>query len=241
MKPVDVSQSEKAYRVLSDLIVTLKITPGSIMTEQELILACGFGRTPVREALQKLERDMLIQIMPRRGILIEPIDFARPLMALDVRVRVESLIMERAARLSDDMERRRFKRIATQMEASLAAKDPIAFAKLDHDFDEHALYCARHEVAARVMRPLYAIGRRIGYYEAIFYPSVQKHSVQLHVDLARAVSGKDLPVVQECLESLFEATRQTLLNIGSSEIPNVLDLTQTKNEDPHLALLEKKK
>jgi DNA-binding GntR family transcriptional regulator len=48
VKKVDISQSEKAYRVLSEQIVTLKIAPGSIMVEQELIAASGFGRTPVR-------------------------------------------------------------------------------------------------------------------------------------------------------------------------------------------------
>jgi DNA-binding GntR family transcriptional regulator len=214
---IDLSQSENAYRVLSEQIVTLQITPGRVMTEQELMEVANFGRTPVREALQKLERDMLIQILPRRGILIEPIDFARPLMALDVRIRIESLIMERAARLSDDMERRRFEWIAAQMELSLATNNPVAFAKLDQDFDEHALYCARHEVAARVLRPLHAIGRRIGYHEAIASPSVQKRSVQLHVELARAVASQNFSAVNQSLEALFEAARQTLLAINDGD------------------------
>lgn len=217
MKQVDISQSEKAYHVLSEQIVTLKIAPGRVMVEQELIAVAGFGRTPVREALQKLERDMLIQILPRRGILIEPIDFARPLMALDVRVRVESLIMERAARLSDDMERRRFEQIALQMETSLASGDAEAFAKLDQNFDEHALHCARHEVAARLLRPLYAIGRRIGFYEAMTNRSIQDRNVQLHIDLARAVAKEDLPAVYHCLEGVHEATRQSLLMLGDAD------------------------
>jgi DNA-binding GntR family transcriptional regulator len=199
---IDLSQSENAYRVLSEQIVTLQITPGRVMTEQELMEVANFGRTPVREALQKLERDMLIQILPRRGILIEPIDFARPLMALDVRIRIESLIMEW---------------IAAQMELSLATNNPVAFAKLDQDFDEHALYCARHEVAARVLRPLHAIGRRIGYHEAIASPSVQKRSVQLHVELARAVASQNFSAVNQSLEALFEAARQTLLAINDGD------------------------
>jgi DNA-binding GntR family transcriptional regulator len=229
VKKVDISQSEKAYRVLSEQIVTLKIAPGSIMVEQELIAASGFGRTPVREALQKLERDMLIQILPRRGILIEPIDFERPLMALDVRVRVECLIMERAARLSSDMERRLFERIALQMEASLAANDPVAFAELDQNFDNHALQCARHEVAARVLQPLHAIGRRIGFHEAISNPSIQKNTVQLHINLARAVAKEDLPSVCQYLEGLFAASRQTLLTLGDIESINV---TQIRMKTP---------
>ena len=61
------SQAHLAYLALEGLIVTLKLKPGSLVTERELIELAGHGRTPVREAIQKLEWQGLIAVRPRAG------------------------------------------------------------------------------------------------------------------------------------------------------------------------------
>ena len=65
-QPAD-TLTEKAYRVIEEQIVTLRLKPGEFVSEQMLSATYKFGRTPVREALQRLAREGLIAIFPRKG------------------------------------------------------------------------------------------------------------------------------------------------------------------------------
>jgi DNA-binding GntR family transcriptional regulator len=216
MRRPDLSHSEEAYRVLEEQIVTLVIAPGRVMTEHELTVAAGYGRTPVREAIQRLDWDMLVRIFPRRGILIEPIDVPRALMTLDVRARIEPLVMERAARLSDDVERMLFRQLAEEMDASATGGEPLAFTRLDRRFNDLVMQSARHEVAARTVQPLHAVWRRIGYYAATRHPDRVDASAHLHARLARAIAADDQAGIGQILRDLLEMGRKLALSIEAA-------------------------
>lgn len=86
MRETQESQSRLAYLTLESLIVTLKLAPGSLVTEKQLIALADFGRTPVREAIQKLEWQGLIEVRPRAGLQIAPLNPAHPQMVLETRL-----------------------------------------------------------------------------------------------------------------------------------------------------------
>src|SRR5271168_3823387 len=85
--------TDKAYRALEEEIVTLRIPPGTVVSEAILSRRLGVGRTPVREALQRLAREWLVIIMPRRGIVVSEIDPVRQLRLLEVRREIERLLV----------------------------------------------------------------------------------------------------------------------------------------------------
>jgi DNA-binding GntR family transcriptional regulator len=64
------SLTEQAYRALEEQIVTLKIAPGTVVSEAVLGQRLGIGRTPIREALWRLARERLVTIIPHRGIIV---------------------------------------------------------------------------------------------------------------------------------------------------------------------------
>ena len=66
--------ADRAYRELEEMIVTLQLSPGTVLSEQALSVRLKIGRTPIREALQRLARDGLVAIMPRRGIMVSEIN-----------------------------------------------------------------------------------------------------------------------------------------------------------------------
>ena len=66
---------EYAFRQIRDNIITLKLKPGSSVSENELAKELGISRTPVREALQELQKSNLIEVYPQRGCVIAHIDF----------------------------------------------------------------------------------------------------------------------------------------------------------------------
>jgi DNA-binding GntR family transcriptional regulator len=77
------SQTDQAYDVLEEQIVTLRLEPGAVLSENRLADALGFGRTPIREALQRLARESLVAILPRKGILVAEITPRKQLLALE--------------------------------------------------------------------------------------------------------------------------------------------------------------
>ncbi len=66
---------EYALRQIRDNIITLKLEPGSSVSESELAKELGISRTPVREALQELQKGNLIEVYPQKGCVIAHIDF----------------------------------------------------------------------------------------------------------------------------------------------------------------------
>src|SRR4051794_38383310 len=70
----DETLTEQAYRAIEEAIVTLALQPGEAVSESQLSLRFHFGRAPVREALQRLAREKLVRILPRRGIVVAQVD-----------------------------------------------------------------------------------------------------------------------------------------------------------------------
>lgn len=75
----------------------LDLPPGAIVSEEDLQSRTGFGRTPVREALQRLERDQLVRIIPRRGVMVAPIDLGDLALLFESRSILEPYVHRLAA------------------------------------------------------------------------------------------------------------------------------------------------
>ena len=88
----------RAYRVLEHMIVTLELAPSSFVTEGALIEKLDLGRTPVREAIQRLAWEGLLDVRPRAGIAIAPLHPGDWLRVLDARRGVEVVLARSAAR-----------------------------------------------------------------------------------------------------------------------------------------------
>jgi GntR family transcriptional regulator, rspAB operon transcriptional repressor len=70
----ETSLSERAYDQIRRMIVRLDLAPGAVIREDELQVTLGMGRTPIREALQRLVRDQFVTVIPRRGVFVSSID-----------------------------------------------------------------------------------------------------------------------------------------------------------------------
>ena len=110
--------TDRAYGELEEMIVTLQLAPGTVLSEQALALRLKIGRTPIREALQRLARDGLVVIMPRRGIMVSEINLRLQLRLLEVRRELERLMASLAAERATPEERAEFAELAQAMLAA---------------------------------------------------------------------------------------------------------------------------
>ena len=184
------SLTDRAYADIEEMIVFLKLAPGSAISEAELSNHLGIGRTPIREALQRLARERLVAILPRRGIIVSPIDVAAQLRLLEVRRELERLIARSAARRATEAERTRFRLLAAGFEKAAKAGDDVAFMRIDRDFNVLCSIAAHNEFAAGAMSLMHSLSRRfwyLHYKQAADMPLTAK----LHADIARAIAAGD--------------------------------------------------
>src|SRR5829696_10500558 len=111
-----VTLTERAYRQLEEQIVTLRLKPGEFLSEYALAEGLAIGRTPIREALQRLGREGLVTILPRKGILVSETDPRKQLLVLEVRREIERLLCRLGAQRASEEQRRRFGEIAESMD-----------------------------------------------------------------------------------------------------------------------------
>src|SRR6516165_2839892 len=135
--------TERAYRMIEEQIVTLRLKPGDILSEQMLSVACRIGRTPIREALQRLAREGLVTILPRKGILVSDINPRHQLLLLEVRRELERLLSRAGAERATREQRTGMLEIARGMERAARTNDDISFMRLDREFNQLMIEAAR--------------------------------------------------------------------------------------------------
>jgi DNA-binding GntR family transcriptional regulator len=179
--------TEQAYRLIEEQIVTLRLRPGDVLSEQMLSAAFKIGRTPIREALQRLAREGLVTILPRKGILVSDINPRQQLLVLEVRREIERLLSRGGAERATPEQRAQLQEIARGMDRAAKTNDDIAFMRLDGEFNGLMLEAAHNDYAARSMKLLQGLSRRFWYMhyrEAADLPLCAR----LHANQARAIA-----------------------------------------------------
>jgi DNA-binding GntR family transcriptional regulator len=172
------------------MIVRLELRPGSAVSEAMLSERLGIGRTPIREALQRLARERLVQILPRRGVIVSDINVKGQLRLIELRREVERLVVRSAARRATEAERKRFAELADRFEKSARQNDDTTFMRVDREYNDLSVSAAKNEFAAGAMSLMHSLSRRFWYMhykQAADMPEVAK----LHADIARAIAAGD--------------------------------------------------
>ena len=87
--------TQEAYERLEEMIITLELAPGEAVSEAILSKRLGIGTTPIREALHRLARQYLVQIIPRRGVVITSVDVRLQFEVLEARRELDRLVVQR--------------------------------------------------------------------------------------------------------------------------------------------------
>jgi len=207
-----VSLSQQAYDKLEEMLVSLDLKPGHIYSEKDLTNILGFGRTPLREALQKMSNIDLVEIIPRMGTKISEIILYRQLAILEVRRPLDELIAKCAARRASDEQKEILITMAIEMEKATKDKNVKEYLRIDHMFDELLDEASRNIFLTRALDPLHIHCRRFwAQYQR--YDDLNKTAV-LHEKLMRAVANGDEfksgKAANDLVDYLVEFTRKAL-------------------------------
>lgn len=207
------TQASQAYRILEEMIVTLELAPGTRISENSISRRLGFGRTPVREAMQRLAREGSLRILPRAGAIISEIDITDQFKLIEVRREIERVIAGRAARLADPAAIEIFEKLSDRFDWVAQENDYTAFISADSEFNQMLVKTADNVYATLAMGPIQAQTRRFWFLNFKKFGDLKKVSV-LHSRVARAVAAKNAAKAREASDDLIdyveEYTRNTL-------------------------------
>jgi DNA-binding GntR family transcriptional regulator len=208
------SLSNQAYEKIEELIVTMTLKPGSPISEAQLSTMLNIGRTPIREAMQRLSREHLVSILPKRGIFIADLNPQKQLRVLETRRELERLICKKAAKRATVEERKEFERIGKDFRKAQKEKNESLFLKVDKELNELTIAAAKNEYAGAAMASLHGMSRRFWFGNSQHILNISDMA-SLHAAVAEAIgAGKDIEAgkaLDKLVDYVEEFTKKTLV------------------------------
>ena len=135
--------SDRIRNALTDAISSGELAPGTTLDEQQLADRYGASRTPVREALRQLATSGMVEVRPRRGVIVRHVTADEVMDMFETMAELEATCVRLATYRITPLERSRLLRIHEASEAAVAANDVDAYDTLNREFHE-AIYRAAH-------------------------------------------------------------------------------------------------
>jgi DNA-binding GntR family transcriptional regulator len=202
-KPRPDRLADTAHGKLEELIVTLELTPGSLWSEAMLSDRIGIGRTPVREAVQRLAWERLVTIIRRHGIRISDIDPHEQMLVLELRKEFEPLVASRAARRATIDERRFLSKQADSFLEAGATVDVMKFLRVHFESKRFIIACARNPFIANAFAPINALTRRFYFVYQRETQDVAKASA-LHAAVLKAIASGDEVAAADAAKAMVD-------------------------------------
>ena len=183
------SLSDQAYYRIRELIVSLELAPGSLISERDLMEQLGLGRTPVREALRALARERLVEVYPRRGMFVSGVDVGDLAGLSAVRVVLESHAARLAAERATVTDRAETEALLDELEGA-TEHDERALIDLDQRIHRHVYGCAHNPFLEATLNEYYVLTLRI-WFLALDRVVRLEDAVQEHRELLAAIRDRD--------------------------------------------------
>lgn len=194
------------YQRVVDLVTTGELEPGRAVTEPELSRSLGVSRTPVREALLRLEAEGVLDSTPARGFTVRPLNPAEAAELYPILATLERLAVSTSPARVLDLTALR----AIDAEL-LATSDPVQRWRLDTTFHD-TIVSACPNASLRTM--IHALRVRVARYELAFMRdgTRESHAAPLHEQMLAAFDDADLAGAADLIGRNWEGSRAMVLN-----------------------------
>jgi DNA-binding GntR family transcriptional regulator len=185
------SLADVAYERIRDRLLMLDIKPGDLINDDDLARDLGVGRTPVREALKRLELDRLVVSYPRRGTFATRVEVTDLAFISEIRIQLEPLAASRAARVATESMREQLRAVMRAVESfDTSAASVVETLRLDARVHQGIYAAAANPHLEDVLIRYDNLATRIWCMVLDRLPDLSRH-VHEHVDLLRAVIDGD--------------------------------------------------
>ncbi|WP_163851742.1 GntR family transcriptional regulator [Pseudooceanicola aestuarii] len=149
------SLRDQAYDTLKRRILNCELRPGEAVTVAELAAALGIGRTPVTQAVDRLMLDGLVQVMPRKGVVVSPVSLNHLVEIIEIRLLNEVQAARWAARNASKGQIRHLRDNIRRMHKASATRDVAELITLDGAFHRLIAEAARNTILMELLGNLH--------------------------------------------------------------------------------------
>ncbi len=202
--------TDQAYERIRKEILVCTLKPGDEFTELDIAKRYAMSKTPVREALMKLQFDGLVRAYPRRGYMVEPVKVSDINDIFDMRLVIEGGAVELAVQRMADIELAELSAIATSISDEVYAIDPDRSHSVNNRFHECIAKISKND---RLHRSIVQLLREL---ERFFYIEAQASTeypdqYASHADIVGAMARGDIATARSAMHDHIEGTRNILV------------------------------
>jgi DNA-binding GntR family transcriptional regulator len=183
------SQGERAYLLIRDQIVTLKLAPGAVIEEGRLRQELALGRTPIREALQRLAHENLVSFVPNRGTFVCDINLTDLHRLTEVRVELEGYAARLAAERAAAPDRAAMEALMAEL-AMIDESDVRGLMRLDQQIHRQVYQATRNAFLQAMLEESFNLSLRI-WFLGLDRGVRLKEAVEEHRQLLDAIVSQD--------------------------------------------------
>ncbi|MGH8210073.1 MAG: GntR family transcriptional regulator [Steroidobacteraceae bacterium] len=213
--PNSTSLTNKAYAEMKERILTLYFQPGQFLNEGAICELLGIGRTPVHQALQRLQAEGLLEIVPRKGVIVQPDTVSQILDIIEARMIVEGELARRAAERATPADVAELKRAIETHDHEHGGGTIDDFVERDRAF--HVKIASMSGIAALgdILKTLHERSTRFWYlhlWQTLDHAKARKE----HRAVIDAVSRRDGAAASQAMWQHLEALRERLDHIRTN-------------------------
>jgi DNA-binding GntR family transcriptional regulator len=202
------TDASKAYDLIKEKVIKIQMPPGSVIRETELMQELDIGRTPIREALKRLESENLVIVKPRQGMFVADIPITDLIQIFEVRVELESLCAYLASKRMTPEILTRMKDLAEAYSGS-DKRDLNCLFDQDHRFHMLLAEAANNRFLRDEIDQYYNLSMRIWY---LVLSNVQPEDVDVdaHLRILRAIEARDHEAARRHMRKHIEQFHRTI-------------------------------
>ncbi|MBI2317750.1 MAG: GntR family transcriptional regulator [Betaproteobacteria bacterium] len=201
---------DQAYEKIKHEIITLGFRPGEYLNEALVSKLLRIGRTPVRQALNRLMLEGMVDVIPRKGVIVKAVSLDDVIETIDVRIVNETYCAKLAAVRADDNDIAELTRILDQAEEAVAVSDSVRQMTLDRDFHNTLSRAARNTVLADCIRTLHDRSLRF-WFISLRDPAHHLAVKQEHRAILGAIKARDAEAAGVAVRSHIESFRANIM------------------------------
>ncbi len=183
--PANTTQAERAYLQLRERIIDMRLPPGTALDEEALMRDLAVGRTPMREAVKRLESDRMLTVFPRRGTIIADVNIRDLKNISDARRLLEAFAARRAAEQATDEDRDLLRVCLAEIEAQDFASNRVS-VDLDARLHRVVYTMMRNSYVEATLIQYFSLSQRMWNFVLSGLEPIQGH-VDEHAELLRAI------------------------------------------------------
>ncbi|MDK4716007.1 GntR family transcriptional regulator [Rhizobium sp. CNPSo 4039] len=205
------SQNDLAYITLRDKLIDLSYRPGEYLNTATLIDELKLGRTPINHALHRLEMERLIQILPRKGVIVAPLSIDDAMDLIEVRLANEVLCVRLATERITAEELAEIERICCSFRDVMDKRDIRKIMELDRSFHEAIASASRNPILIDILKVVH--GRAQRFWALSFENEGHLQEIaEEHEAVLKAMNERSADAAAEAIRTHINSFRSSMMN-----------------------------